>query len=65
MESNDIKAYVAQTGYRTLAELKVHFITEDQEILESTLSYLTSKNSLRKVRYTGPSGVSDLYCIPA
>jgi hypothetical protein len=64
MEFNDIKTFVAQKGFRTLTEIKENFSKEDQEVLKSHLDYLTSKNSLKKVKYTDPSGVSELYCIP-
>ena len=65
MDFNEIKNYVAQKGFRTLTEIKANYASEDQEVLQSHLDYLTSRGLLKKVRYADPSGNSDLYIILA
>lgn len=64
MDISDIKNYIKQTGYRTLIEIKNYFSDEDQEVLESCLSYLVSKNNLKMIKYSTIESAGRIYFIP-
>ena len=58
-----IHKYIADTGYRSIAEIKAQFSSCDDEILGMTLTYLLEKRLVRKVKVKTPDRVIDLYFI--
>ncbi len=62
MKHADIKRFIKIKGYCTLSELKSEF-TENTEILEMNLTYLTEKDRVRQVAFKKPNGTDNLYYI--
>jgi hypothetical protein len=51
ISSDDLKTYIAEVGYRTLSEIKEKFASENPEILSLTMSYLTTRNQIKQIKY--------------
>jgi hypothetical protein len=60
----DVKRYVAKTGFQTKEDIQKCFHDVNREILEAYLKILVEKNQLRKVQYNASGHVSELYYIP-
>jgi hypothetical protein len=73
MEHTDIKKYIEINGYRTMSELKTHFIKSDtdEEILMMNLTYLQERQGVKRIKFKVQGMVSsrsvseDIYYIPA
>jgi hypothetical protein len=66
MDYKDINKFIAETGYRSSAEIEEHFSGENAELIETNLNFLVERHHVKRVRYTeASSGVRDLYYIPA
>jgi hypothetical protein len=62
METKDLLKFIVDNGYRTLEEIKKQYSDEDPEVLETQLSYMASKNNIRKITYQTSDGkVGDLF----
>ena len=64
MQYSEIKKFIETTGIKTLSELKTQFAGEDEEILKMNLTFLVTKNRIRKAEYQSPSGPEIIYFIP-
>lgn len=64
MQHSEVKKFIEMTGIKTLSELKAQFAGEDEEILKIILSFLVTKNRIRKAEYQAPSGPETIYFIP-
>ena len=65
MDPKKLAKFIAQTGYRTLAEIKQECQGQDPEILDMQLQYLLDKGLARRVRYdTGEEEKGELYYVP-
>ena len=65
METKDLLKFIEEYGFRSMEEIKKNFSHEDPEVMETQLSYMASRNSIRKVSYQNGAGVvGDLYYTP-
>lgn len=64
LEYSKIKKFIETTGIKTLSELKTQFANEDEEILKINLTFLVTKNRIRKAEYQAPYGPEIIYFIP-
>ena len=62
MHHADIKQIIRVKGYCTLSELKSEF-TDNTEILEMNLTYLTERGQVKRVTFKSPNGTDDLFYI--
>jgi len=60
----DVQEFIRTAGIRTMADIKEKFASEDPEILQMTLKYLTEKNRIRTATYQSPSEAVKIYYIP-
>ena len=63
MNNDEIRRFIADKGYRTMAEIAAQF-SGDQEMLAMNLTFLVEKNMARKVRVQAGPNPEDLYYIP-
>jgi hypothetical protein len=63
MDSESVLKYIQETGFRPINEIKAQFSNENQEVLESVLTFLVSKNKVRKIQFQAPAGASSLYWV--
>ena len=65
METRDLLKFITEKGFRTLEEIRLQYPVEDVEVMDTQLSYMASRNSLRKVLFQDGNGkVGELYYIP-
>lgn len=64
IEYSEVKKFIESTGIKTLSELKAQFTNVDEEILLINLTFLVSKNRIRKAEYQAPHGTETIYFIP-
>jgi hypothetical protein len=65
MDSTSVLKYIQETGFRTLEAIKENFSNENHEVLDALLTFLITKNMVRKVPYQSPSGTTFLiYVVP-
>jgi len=70
MEHSDIEKFIEINGYRTLSDLKDHFIHSDtdEEILMMNLTYLQKREGVRRIKFKIENGrppSEEIYYIPA
>lgn len=61
MDKDKIMKNIEVTGYLTRGQLREEFSGSDQEVLDANLTYLATKNYIRKVEFQGPSGRETMY----
>lgn len=61
---SEVQKFIASTGLKSKTELKEYFSNQDPEILDMNLTYLVSKNRIRKSEYKSPEGTKTIYYIP-
>jgi len=65
METQDLLRYIKETGFRTLEEVRKQFPGEDSEVMDTQLSYMASRNTLRRVSFQDCKGsTGELFYIP-
>jgi len=64
LKHSDVQEFIKTAGMKTMADIKEKFASEDPEILQMALKYLTEKNRIRHAEYQSPSGAVKIYYIP-
>ena len=66
ISNDDLKNYIAEVGYRTLSEIKEKFAEDNPEVLSMSLSFLTTRNQIKRIKYQKQSKVEneELFYIP-
>jgi hypothetical protein len=51
ISNDDLKSYIAETGYRDLSEIKAKFVEEDPEVLSMCLTFLIQRNKIKRIKF--------------
>jgi predicted HTH transcriptional regulator len=61
MNKEDILSFIKTSGYKTEAEIREKFKSDNQEILGGILEFYVSKGLIRKIDYVANSASGILY----
>lgn len=64
MESIEVKKFITETGFKTLAEIKEHFKDVDPALVKVHLEYLLTRRTVKQISFSLENETKELYYIP-